>query len=192
MSAAPKSNELASFGGEVVPIGIYAAKLAKIEDRSSDTSGVNYVVVTAEVLEGEAEGLTTQIMIFPKVTKSPKNGKYYSRGLSEAGAMAAAWGAPLPEYDLDGFMGETTPAAARMLQKMLFDSFVKAGRPKLRIKVYAEKQQAKNESTGKWEDAKGDDGAQLFRNKTLVLGKLSGSAPIAGEVREVTAAQSLV
>lgn len=170
-----KSSDLASFG-EVVPVGTYTAKLTKLESKEAESAeGANFVTLGLEILDTESEGLTCTAFIFPKVTKSKKNGKLYSRGIYEAQAFAAAWGSPLPDFPLDEFMGNTTIKGARMLQKLLGDSYKKAGGPRLKIRVVAEKVQAKDEASDKWVDKKDDEGNQVYRNKTLILGRATAT-----------------
>ncbi len=168
-------SSLSSFG-DVVPVGSYVARVKAIEAKEAENAeATSYVSLAFEILSGESEGLTISLPFFPKITKSAKNGKYYSRGLSEAQATAAAWGAPLPDFPVTEFLNVVTPKGARLLQKVLGDSFKKAGSPRLRIRVVAEKQQAKNETTGKWEDKKNDDGSQAYRNRVIVVGREGGA-----------------
>ena len=170
------SNQLAGFGEALDP-GNYIARLTKLEAKSKDSDDkMNWVAATYEILEGEAEGLSISQMLFLKVTKSPKNGKFYARGIFEAQETAKNWGSPLPDFSLEEFMGGVSVAGAQLIQKLLAASFKKAGSPKLKIRVVAEKVQAKNERTQKWEDAQNDDGTQKFRNKVVVLGRLTPAA----------------
>lgn len=175
------SSQLAPIG-DVIEIGNYTAKLTKIEAKeAANAEGTNYLSISLEILDkGDAEGLTAYVAVFPNVTKSLKNGKYYSRGLFDVQQMTAAWGAPLPEFSLDEFIKDGTRKGAtikgvRMLQKLIADSFKQAGNPRLRIRIVNEKAQEKNPATDKWEDAKNEDGSQKYRKRTVVLGRANAA-----------------
>ena len=180
------TSSMVSGFGDVVPPGTYTAKLSKVDSKEAENDdGTNYVSMTLEILDkGEHEGLNAFVSLFPKVTKSQKNGKYYSRGIFEAQQFCAAWGKPLPEFDLTEFLGKTTVKGARLLHRLIVESFKGAGQPKLRIRVVPERVQEKNERTGKWEDAKNEDGTPKFRNKTVILGRAN---PVASDTAALDA-----
>lgn len=173
MSEKITSASIASFGEEL-PLGSFTAKLTKIEAKESE-NGTNWIQMAVELLDGEGEGLTATLPIFAKVTKSPKNGKFYSRGIFEAQSMASSWGSPLPEFDLDDFIAQVTPKGARLLQKLLADSFKKAGSPKLKVRIVDENVQEKGPD-GKWGNAKNEDGTPKLRKKTVVVGRATPKA----------------
>jgi hypothetical protein len=177
------SSQLSSFG-DVVPVGTYTrVKLKTLDAKESENAEKpsNFVSLSFEILDkGEQEGLKAFLTLFPTVTKSPKNGKLYSKGLFEAQQMCAAWGVPLVEFSLDEYIKDEehgrkgcTIKGARALVKMIGDSYKKAGAPLLRIKVQNEKAQEAVEQNGKkvWVDKKDEDGNQVYNRVTHVLGR---------------------
>lgn len=170
------SDDLASFG-DVLETGKYTTKLTKIETKDSkDETKGSYVTLEVEFLDGEKnEGLTGVIFLFPKVSEG-KDGKLYARGLQEAKAICAAWGAPLPSFSLSEFNPKVTPKGAALLQKLIFDSYKKAGQPRLITHVVEQRVQEKNDASGKYEDAHNDDGSPKMRRVCVIKGRADAAS----------------
>lgn len=198
------TDQLAEFGGEVVPQGLYQAKASKIDPKQKEDGASAYVeltyVITKDLREekdGDAEGLTISKLLFPTVSKW-KDGRYGSRGLSEAKAAIAAVGGkmvlPLDEFAIPNpekpgkYM--TSMKGARQLTKALVDAF--RGK-EFTVQVIGEKVQKYSELAGKWvDDIDESTGKVKVRHTPIVLGLVKGAAADGQDEPSLDDAQSVL
>lgn len=81
---------------ERVPTGRYVARLNSVDTRESKSENKNPMIVPEfEIVEGEHEGESVQVFHVLTVTQG-KNGKPYSRGITDIKKTFNAIGAPIP------------------------------------------------------------------------------------------------
>ena len=174
-------DQISSFG-DLVPAGhefIVRAKSVLPKTTNVPENGVGggtpYLSITFKILAGEFEGLEVTKTYFLKITKSPKNGKNYARGVLELCDDLKNVGKPLPQDY--AWSPSPTLEDIHAVAKLVAERLKPAVTPRIKMRSVAEPQQEKNEATGKWGDALNADGSKKMRTRFLVMSAGEASAP---------------